>query len=65
MQGLRSAGLVVVADLSGRGRKAKTKWLRRIAHRHSVFLEADGSARLRVEDEASSRPERSDPGGAP
>ncbi len=49
MQGLRSAGLVVVADLSGRGRKAKTKWLGRIAHRHSVFLEADGSARLRVE----------------
>ncbi|MBM64645.1 MAG: histidine--tRNA ligase [Myxococcales bacterium] len=49
MQGLRASGLVVVADLSDRGRKAKTKWLGRTTHRHSLFLEADGSARLRLQ----------------
>lgn len=49
IQALRQEGLVVVADLSDRGRKAKTRWLSRKPHRHSLFLESDGTARLRVD----------------
>lgn len=50
MQGMRAAGLAVVSDLSDRGRKAKMKWLGKTAHRHTLFLEADGTARLRLQD---------------